>query len=149
MPIEDAIKADPVLVEVISHAMVVGDQKKHLSVILTLKSLLDANNQVLYLVFPTSPCQPLEELTPEVVSWLRSLGSSASTTSQLMVEDNPGVHPMVQVGERQECQLSMLQAAILEAVNRANKASVSQASKVHKFMLAPVSGVGVTGILFT
>ena len=29
-----------------SHAMVVGDKKKHLAVILTLKSLVDDNNQV-------------------------------------------------------------------------------------------------------
>ena len=37
--------------EVVSHAMVVGDARKHLAVILTLKSLIDENGQV-----PTREC---------------------------------------------------------------------------------------------
>ena len=43
------------------------------------------------------PLQPLESLAPEVKVWLRRLGSTATTTRQLMEEDKPGVHPMVQV----------------------------------------------------
>jgi len=110
VPIEEKIKAE---LPAVSHAMVVGDKKKHLAVILTLKSLVDDNNQ------------PLEKLTPEVRSWLRSLGSNATTTRELMEEDSPGVHPMVQ-------------AAITEALHRVNEVSVSKAARVHKFILLPV-----------
>lgn len=112
-PIEDALKADPVLQPVVSHVMVVGDQRKHLAVILTLKSKIDTNNQ------------PMEELAPEVRVWLRSLGSRAATTRELLAEDNPGLQALVQ-------------AAITEALNRVNKDTVSRAARVHKFMLAPV-----------
>merc|ERR1712117_858917 len=106
VPIEEKIKAE---LPAISHAMVVGDKKKHLAVILTLKSLVDDNNM------------PLEKLTPEVRSWLRSLGSSATTTRELM-EEGEGVQRLVQ-------------AAIMDAIHRVNEVSVSKAARVHKFML--------------
>jgi len=113
VPIEDNIKADPGIGEVVSHAMVVGDARKHLAVILTLKSLIDENGQ------------PLEELVPEVRVWLRKMGSTACTTREIMQEDGPGIHPMVQ-------------AAITEALHRVNALSVSKATRIHKFLLLPV-----------
>jgi len=113
VPIEDNIKADPGIGEVVSHAMVVGDARKHLAVILTLKSLIDENSQ------------PLEELVPEVRVWLRKMGSTACTTREIMQEDGPGIHPMVQ-------------AAITEALHRVNALSVSKATRIHKFLLLPV-----------
>merc|ERR1712032_1544035 len=73
------------------------------------KSLVDDNNQ------------PLEKLTPEVRSWLRSLGSTATTTRELMEEDSPEV-----------------QARITEALHRVNNMSVSKAARVHKFIFVPV-----------
>merc|ERR1719402_38804 len=62
---------------------------------------------------------------PEVRVWLRKMGSTACTTRELMQEDSPGIHPMVQ-------------AAITEALHRVNALSVSKATRVHKFILLPV-----------
>ena len=55
VPIEDAIKADAELSEIISHAML---QRKHLAVVITLKMVLNKQNQ------------PTANLRPDVTEWL-------------------------------------------------------------------------------
>ena len=55
VPIEDAIKADAELSEIISHAML---QRKHLAVVITLKMVLNKQNQ------------PTDKLRPDVTEWL-------------------------------------------------------------------------------
>ena len=62
-----------------SHLMVVGDKRKHLAVILTLKTVLDERNQ------------PTDILSEEVQTWLQSLGSTATTARELIQEENEEV----------------------------------------------------------
>lgn len=72
---------------------------------------------------------------PEVRVWLRKMGSTACTTREIMQEDGPGIHPMVQVVPNTT---TKLQAAITEALHRVNALSVSKATRIHKFLLLPV-----------
>lgn len=106
VPIEDDIKAE--LQDIVSQVMVIGDKRKHLSVIITLKTVLDEKNQ------------PTNTLSEDVQQWLQDLGSSATTAKQLIEENNPEVNSF-----------------IMDALKRSNARSVSKASKVQKFMFAP------------
>jgi len=106
VPIEDNLKSE--LVEIASQIMVVGDKKKHLAVIITLKTVLDDKNQ------------PTDILNEDVQEWLQTLGSKATTAKQLIAEDSEEVKNF-----------------IVDAIKRSNTRSVSNASKVHKFMIAP------------
>ena len=106
VPIEDDIKAE--LTDIVSQVMVIGDKRKHLSVIITLKTVLDEKNQ------------PTNNLSEDVQQWLQDLGSSATTAKQLIEENNPEVNSF-----------------IMDALKRSNARSVSKASKVQKFMFAP------------
>jgi len=106
VPIEDDIKAE--LVEIVSHGMLVGDMKKHLAIILTLKTVLDNKNQ------------PTDILHPDVKEWLETVGSKAETASDLIAEENEEVREF-----------------IMNAILRSNSRCLSNAQKVHKFMFAP------------
>ena len=106
VPIEEDIKSE--LLEIVSHVMVIGDKRKHLSVILTLKTVLDEMNQ------------PTDILNDDVQNWLKNLGSSATTARELIEENNPEVNKN-----------------IMEALKRSNSRSVSKASRIQKFMFAP------------
>lgn len=106
VPIEDSIKEE--LSEILSQAMIVGDKRKHLAVILTLKTVLDKNNQ------------PTDQLHPDVVKWLDSLGCNALTPKEVIADENDNV-----------------KEALMKAMNKVNKKAISKAQKIHKFMIAP------------
>jgi len=106
VPIEDDIKSE--LVDIVSQGMLVGDKRKHLAIILTLKTVLDSKNQ------------PTDILHPDVKEWLESMGSQAQTAEELIAEDSDEVREY-----------------IMDAIKRSNSRCVSNASKVHKFMFAP------------
>jgi len=106
IPIEDAIKAE--MKEIISNVMVVGDKRKHLAAIVTLRTQMDAKNQ------------PTDLLHPDVKEWAEENGSDAETVSELLEEDNED-----------------LRLDILEGIQRVNRRAISNAQKVHKFMIAP------------
>ena len=108
VPIEDNIKGDEELNKIISHAMIVGDQRKHLAVILTLKTELNKKNQ------------PIDILHPDVQKWLQKHGSDAQTASDLLDGDNKYV-----------------KIAIMNRIKKVNQKAISNASKVHNFMIAP------------
>ena len=88
--------------------MLVGDKRKHLAIILTLKTVLDSKNQ------------PTDILHPDVRTWLETLGSKAETAKDLIAEENAEVKEF-----------------ILAAIRRSNSRCISNAQKVHKFMIAP------------
>lgn len=88
--------------------MVVGDKRKHLAVIITLKTILDDKNQ------------PTEILNEDVQEWLQALGSNATTAKDIIAEDSEEIKKY-----------------IMDAIKRSNSKSVSNASKIHKFMIAP------------
>jgi len=106
VPIEDTVKDE--LSNIVSHAMVVGDKRKHLAVILTLKTVLDSQNQ------------PTDILHPDVVAWLEGLGCSATTPREVIAEENDEV-----------------KEALMKSMNNVNKKAISKAQKIHKYMIAP------------
>jgi len=108
VPIEDALKGDPELSKILSHAMVVGDKRKHLAVIFTLKTVLDKANQ------------PTDVLSPEVQEWLQERDCHAKSAVEVIKEDNEDV-----------------KIDIMNRIKKVNKKATSNAQKVHKFMIAP------------
>merc|ERR1719318_1791205 len=94
--------------DLIANCMVLGDKRKHLACILTFRTVLDENNL------------PTNNLHPDVIEWAESLGAESETVTDLIAEDN------------EEVRLELM--AMIQKVNRK---AVSNAQKVHKFMIAP------------
>jgi len=94
--------------EIISNVMVTGDKRKHLAAILTFRTQMDEKNQ------------PTDLLHPDVKQWAEDLGSEAETVTDLVEEDNEDVR-----------------LELLEGIQKVNRRAISNAQKVHKFMIAP------------
>ena len=108
VPIENQIMAE--LGEILSNAMVVGDNRKHLSVILALKTQTELLGSQ----------QQSDLLHPDVVKFFQKHNTTVRTVEDLVTTRNP-----------------VLEQIITEGLERANKAAQSRAHKVHKFMIAP------------
>lgn len=93
----------------ISNAVLVGDQKKFLTMLLTLKTEMNEDGS------------PRDELAPETVSWLDSIGLNHKKLSDVLSN---------QVDEK-------VMKAIEELINRANSKAISNAQKVQKFAILP------------
>lgn len=106
IPIEEAIKNQ--MPKILSNVMVLGDKRKHLACIVTLRTELDKNSQ------------PTDRLHPDVIEWASDLGAEATTVSGLLEEDNEEVR-----------------LEILAGIQKVNRKAISNAQKVHKFMIAP------------
>jgi long-chain-fatty-acid--CoA ligase ACSBG len=106
VPIEDMIKVQ--MKDIVSNCMVLGDKRKHLACIITLRTVLDSANL------------PTDQLHPDVVAWAEELGAEAETVTDLLAEDNKEV-----------------QMEIMAQIQKVNRKAVSAAQKVHKFMIAP------------
>ena len=120
VPIEEAIKAE--LGEVVSHAMLVGDHRKHLSVILTLKTHVEtpgaAGNQLTDEVATSRLISKYFcdiKIYFKVVTWLR--------------ERNCVANNLADVSGGQSAEAA---AAIMRGIERANTAAQSRAHRVHK-----------------
>jgi long-chain-fatty-acid--CoA ligase ACSBG len=99
--IEDAIKSE---LPCISNAVVIGDRRKFLSCILTLKVDVDSETMM-----------PQKTLAPNALAWCRSLGvTDVQTVNQAMA--NP-----------------VIGAAIQDGINRANAQAASSAQKIQKW----------------
>jgi len=105
VPIEDNIKAE---LPFISNAMVIGDRKKFLSVLLSLKTEIDEN------------MLPKEKLMSIVSDWAAS-------------KDCPNVTTVPEFVDK----LDVLGQHIQDAIARANKTAVSNAQKVQKWAILP------------
>ena len=101
VPIEEAVKEE--LGEIVSNVMLVGDHRKHLSVIISLKTELD------------EACRPVQRLLPSVIQWLREHDCEAETLDEVSVNMSPEVRE-----------------AIMEAIERANTRAPSRAHRVQK-----------------
>lgn len=64
--------------------------------------------------------QPTDLLHPDVKEWAEENGSEAETVTELLEEDNEDVR-----------------LDLLEGIQRVNRRAISNAQKVHKFMIAP------------
>lgn len=104
--IEDLVKSE---CSAISNALLIGDKRKFLSMLITLKTEVDAEGA------------PRSELAPETLKWLESMDLKYTTLKEVLAA---GPDPKVM-------------EAIQEAINRANKNSISNAQKVQKFAILP------------
>lgn len=106
VPIEDSIKEE---LPVISNCMLIGDKKKFLSILLTLKTAVDPDTTM-----------PLDSLTPAVIAWCESIGSSAKCVSDVLEKEDKEFLAAIQAG-----------------VTRANKKAISRAQFVQKWSILP------------
>lgn len=100
VPIEDILKE---CIRIVSNAVVIGDRRKFLTALFTLKTTTDSATG-----FPT------RMLAPAVVTALEAAGSSAKTTTQAM--NDPKVLQLIQQG-----------------LDQANSRAVSNAQRIGKF----------------
>ncbi len=103
--IEDTIKSE---LPCISNAIVIGDRKKFLSCILTLKVDVDPDSMV-----------PQKTLAPNCIAWLESIGVTGVQTVEEAMSN------------------TVIADAIQEGINRANAKAVSNAQKIQKWCVLP------------
>lgn len=104
VPIEDILKNQ---LQQLSNVMLVGDQMKFISVLITLKTEIDAEGA------------PISTLTKECQEWLHELGCPASTTHEVLAA---GPHPN-------------LVKEIQRGIDATNKMAVSNAQRIQKFKI--------------
>ncbi|XP_058821298.1 very long-chain-fatty-acid--CoA ligase bubblegum [Topomyia yanbarensis] len=95
----------------VSNALLVGDKRKFLTMLITLKTVVDLDSG-----------EPKDDLTPETIAWCKGLGVEYSKLSQIIAA---GPCPKVM-------------QAIQEGIDRANKKAISNAQKIQKFALLSV-----------
>lgn len=105
--IEHTVKAE---IPQISNAFLIGDKRKYLTVLLSLKTEIDSETGA-----------PLEKLTPAVQNWLKQLGCPASTVTEVL---EAGPDPK-------------LHAALKEAIDRVNQQAISNAQRIQKLSILP------------
>ncbi|XP_068847568.1 long-chain-fatty-acid--CoA ligase ACSBG1 [Capricornis sumatraensis] len=84
VPIEEAVKTE---LPVISNAMLIGDQRKFLSMLLTLKCTLDPDT-----------FEPTDNLTEQVMEFCRKVGSKATTVSEVVGKKDEAVYQAIGEG---------------------------------------------------
>ncbi|XP_027850701.2 very long-chain-fatty-acid--CoA ligase bubblegum-like [Aphis gossypii] len=114
--IENNVKA---ALPVVSNAFLIGDKRKFLSILLSLKCEVNAET-----------AEPLDTLTPEVISWLSSLNCKFTKVSEVVANKPKEVFDAIQKG-----------------IDAANKKAISNAQKIQKFTLLPIDFSLPTGEL--
>ncbi|XP_051484655.1 long-chain-fatty-acid--CoA ligase ACSBG1 isoform X3 [Apus apus] len=84
IPIEDAVKKE---LPVVSNAMVIGDKKKFLSMLLTLKSVLDPDTS-----------DPTDILTEQARDFCQKTGSKATKVSEIVATRDQAIYQAIQEG---------------------------------------------------
>uniref|UniRef100_A0A8C9VQU2 Long-chain-fatty-acid--CoA ligase ACSBG2 n=1 Tax=Scleropages formosus TaxID=113540 RepID=A0A8C9VQU2_SCLFO len=102
VPIEDAVKE---AMPLISNAMLIGDKRKFLSMLLTVKCQVNADTGA-----------PEDELTPEAVDLCRKMGSSADRVSEIAGGKDRVVY-----------------SAIQKAIDCVNERATSNAQRIQKW----------------
>ncbi|XP_008574057.1 PREDICTED: long-chain-fatty-acid--CoA ligase ACSBG2 [Galeopterus variegatus] len=104
IPIETLVKKK---LPIISNAVLVGDQVKFLSMLLTLKCEMDVISR-----------EPLDKLSFEAINFCRNLGSQASTVSEIVKTRDPLVYTAIQQG-----------------IDAVNEVATSKTQKIHKWAI--------------
>uniref|UniRef100_A0A8I3X1D8 Long-chain-fatty-acid--CoA ligase ACSBG1 n=1 Tax=Callithrix jacchus TaxID=9483 RepID=A0A8I3X1D8_CALJA len=86
LPIEEAVKME---LPIISNAMLIGDQRKFLSMLLTLKCTLDPDTS-----------DPTDNLTEQAVEFCQRVGSRATTVSEIVGKKDEAVYQAIEEGIR-------------------------------------------------
>ncbi|XP_030048652.1 long-chain-fatty-acid--CoA ligase ACSBG2 isoform X2 [Microcaecilia unicolor] len=102
--IEERLKEE---VPIISNAMLIGDRRKFLSMLLTLKCKIDPGSG-----------DTLDELAPEAIHFCQELGSTATRVSEVISSKDEAVYKAIQ-----------------EGMDRVNRRAVSNAQKVQKWTI--------------
>uniref|UniRef100_A0A8C3WFR8 Long-chain-fatty-acid--CoA ligase ACSBG1 n=1 Tax=Catagonus wagneri TaxID=51154 RepID=A0A8C3WFR8_9CETA len=84
VPIEEAVKME---LPIISNAMLIGDQRKFLSMLLTLKCTLDPDTS-----------DPTDNLTEQAVEFCQRAGSRATTVSEVVGKKDEAVYQAIEEG---------------------------------------------------
>ncbi|KAM5172089.1 long-chain-fatty-acid--CoA ligase ACSBG1 [Mantella aurantiaca] len=106
IPIEDAIKRH---IPIVSSAVVIGDRRKFLSMLLTLKCSADPESM-----------EPTDHLTPEAMRFCNDAGSAVTTVTEIVGQKDPAVY-----------------RAIQEGIDKVNGHAVSNAQRIHKWAVLP------------
>lgn len=102
--IEENVKAE---LPLISQAIVIGDRRKFLTTLLTIKTEMDLNKNL-----------PTDKLTPVTIRWCNSVGSKVEYIQDIL-QDN------------------RILKAIQEGINRANSKAISHACHIQKWHILP------------
>ncbi|XP_059845509.1 long-chain-fatty-acid--CoA ligase ACSBG2-like isoform X1 [Hypanus sabinus] len=104
VPIEEAVKSK---LPLISNAMLIGDKKKFLSILLTLKCNIDNETGA-----------PLDELAPAAVDFCRKLGCTVTSVKEFVEKQDPTIEKAIQNG-----------------IDAVNKKATSNAQKIQKWLI--------------
>lgn len=106
IPIEDRVKAE--LPNLISNCMLVGDKRKYLVILITLKVIYFR-----FIVFSSfikrfKKCKvdletlaPLDDLTEDCIKYLTSIGSTSKKVSEIIDNKDSFVYKAIEDGEKQ------------------------------------------------
>lgn len=106
VPIENAVKAE---LPCISNCVLIGDNRKFLSILLTIKTEVCVETN-----------EPTDVLAPSVVDWCRALGCDARTVTELVDRKDPKVFQAIQ-----------------EGIDRTNRRAISHAQNIQKWSILP------------
>ncbi|KAG8576396.1 hypothetical protein GDO81_009845 [Engystomops pustulosus] len=104
IPIEDAVKRH---LPIVSNAVLIGDRRKFLSILLTLKSTVDPDT-----------LEPLDKLTPEAIHFCHDVGSKAMTVCEVVGQKDTSVYKAIQ-----------------EGIDKVNLEAVSNAQRIQKWTI--------------
>ncbi|XP_021133438.3 long-chain-fatty-acid--CoA ligase ACSBG1 isoform X4 [Anas platyrhynchos] len=106
VPIEDAVKKE---LPIVSNAMVIGDKKKFLSMLLTLKSVLDPDTS-----------DPTDLLTEQAREFCQKSGSKATKVSEIVATRDQAIYQAIQ-----------------EGINKVNMSATNRVHCIQKWIVLP------------
>ena len=106
VPVEHLILSE---LPTLSYAILIGDKRKYLTMLVTLKTEINLNTG-----------EPKDIFTEETLRWLKSIGSTAKTVSDIIKTRDPLVY-----------------GAIDKAIQNVNSKVISNAHKIQKFQILP------------
>lgn len=86
VPIEDHVKAE--LPQLVSNCMLVGDRRKYLVMLVTLKCKIDMDTM-----------EPMDELADETIQWLAPKGCNLKTISDILKSNDPIINKEIENGK--------------------------------------------------
>ncbi|XP_068131906.1 long-chain-fatty-acid--CoA ligase ACSBG1 [Hyperolius riggenbachi] len=106
IPIEDAVKRH---IPIVSNVVLIGDRRKFLSMLLTLKCMVDPDS-----------LGPTDNLTQEAMRFCHEAGSKATTVSEIVEHKDLAIY-----------------RAIQEGIDKVNSEAVSNAQRIQKWAILP------------